>query len=161
MNYHPEDQLSAYMDDELNEDERQQVEAHLEKCESCQVLLEELLSIQSDVLHTFTLIQEPADFEMRVLGSIATKETPAVAGKGWLFIPATAFLALVVFWVLAGTVFVNMMHGFLKIMIAMIYMTSHFISSVPVLSGLTVVLSLIILTTSVYSLRRLLQTTTS
>jgi anti-sigma factor RsiW len=161
MTKHPEDQLSAYLDDELNHDERQQVEEHIEKCESCQALLEDLLVIQRDLVQTFNLIQEPADLEVRVLQSIAKEESPATAGKGWLFGFLMVTLTLGIFWFVNGSVLVKLIHGFLKLMIAMVYVASHFILSVPVLSGLTVVLSLIILVTSIYSLRRLLQTTAS
>jgi anti-sigma factor RsiW len=161
MTYHPEDQLSAYMDDELNKDERQQVEAHIETCESCQALLQDLLDMQSDVVRTFHLIQEPADLESRILQSIGKEEIPASAGKGWLSVPLVALLVLGLLWFVTGAVLIKLIHGFIKVMIAMVYMASHFISSVPVLSGLTVVLSLIILSASFYSLRRLLQTTTS
>jgi len=161
MSCHVEDQLSAYMDDELNEEERQQVETHLESCDSCQVLLEELFTIQSSVIHTFSQLQAPADFEIRVQQAIADREETPVFGKGWLFVPLMAFIALGLLWIATGAVFVKLVHGFLKLMIAMVYTASHLISGVPVLSGITVVLSLIIISTSVYSLRRLLQTSTS
>ncbi|MBW7452732.1 anti-sigma factor family protein [Paenibacillus sepulcri] len=160
MTDHPKAQLSAYLDDELNDEERQQVETHLATCESCQVLLEDLLSIQGDVVKTFQLIQEPADLEIRVLQSIGIEKMPAAAGKGWLYVPLVALLAFGAIWFATGPIFVKLIVGFIKFMMVMVYLASHFISSVPVLSGLTVVLSLIVLTASVYSLRRLFQTTT-
>jgi predicted anti-sigma-YlaC factor YlaD len=161
MTYHLEDQLSAYMDDELSDEERQQVEAHLEICESCQVLLEELLSIQSNVMHTFIMIQEPVDLEIRVLQAIADRTEPAATAKGWILVTLMAFMASGILWFLTGPVLVKLIHGVLKLMIALVYMASHFVTGVPVLSGLTVVLSLIIITTSIFSLRRLLQTPAS
>ncbi|BBH20379.1 hypothetical protein Back11_17240 [Paenibacillus baekrokdamisoli] len=161
MTKHPEDQLSAYLDDELNNDERRRMEDHIEKCESCQALLEDLLVLQRDLVQTFNLIQEPADLEVRVLQSIAKEESPATVGKGWLFGFLMVSLTLGIFWFVTGSVLVKLVHGFSKLMIAMVYVASHFILSVPVLTALTVVLSLIILVTSIYSLRRLLQTTAS
>ncbi|OKP87732.1 hypothetical protein A3844_10005 [Paenibacillus helianthi] len=161
MTYHLEDQLSAYMDGELTVEERQQVESHLESCESCQVLLEELLSVQSTVIHAFGRIQEPEDLEIRVLQALSDKKERATAEKGWLLVPLAAFVSLVILWFAAGAIFAKVLHGFLKLMIALVYMGSHLLSGVPVLSGLTVLLSLLIITASVYSLRRLLQTSTS
>jgi hypothetical protein len=62
---------------------------------------------------------------------------------------------------MTGAVILNLLGGLLKFAFAIVYMVSHFIYSVPVLSGLTLVLSLIVLSVSGYSLKRLLQTTSS
>ncbi|WP_379160873.1 anti-sigma factor family protein [Paenibacillus sp. sgz5001063] len=161
MTCHLEDQLSAYMDDELTDEERRQVESHLENCESCQLLLEELLSVHSTVVHAFGEIQEPENLEIRVLQALSGTKERASAEKGWLLVPIAAFVSLVILWFAAGSIFAKVLHGFLKLMLAMVYMGSHLLSGVPVLSGLTVILSLGIITASVYSLRRLLQTSTS
>ncbi|MFD1774754.1 anti-sigma factor family protein [Paenibacillus rhizophilus] len=161
MTGHLEEQLSAYMDEELSDDERRQIEAHLEICESCQVLLEELLTLQSNITRTYEEIQGPADFEIRVMQVIADRQEPAAAGKGWIFVPLLSFMALGLLWFAAGAILMKLINGFLKLVVALVYMASHFVSGVPVLSGAVVVLSLIILSTSVYSLRRLLQASTS
>ncbi|AIQ12593.1 anti-sigma factor family protein [Paenibacillus durus] len=156
---HPEDQLSVYLDGELNDDERQRVKDHIEKCESCKALLEELSTLQHDLAQTFRRIQEPAHLEVRILQSIAEEEIPAAAEKGWVLGFLMMLLTFSIFWFLTGSVLVKLIHGLLKLTAAMVYAASHFILSVPVLTGVTVVLSLAILTASVYSLRRLLQTT--
>ncbi|WP_025688618.1 anti-sigma factor family protein [Paenibacillus zanthoxyli] len=156
---HPEDQLSAYLDDELNAEERQRVEDHIEECESCQALLEDLLVMQSELAQTFRQIQEPAHLEVRVLQSISEEKIPTAAEKGWAFGFLMMVLTFGIFWFLSGSVLVKLIHGLLKLTAAMVYAASHFILSVPVLTGLTVVLSSVILAVSAYSLRRLLQTT--
>lgn len=161
MTYHLEDQLSAYMDDELAEEERQQVEAHLESCESCQALLDELLSIQQSVMHTFERMEAPADLEIRVLQTLTDTPKPAAAGKAWLFLPLAACIALGTVWFMTGAVVGKAFHAIFRLMVALVYVVPHFVSGVPILYGLTVVLSLLIISTSIYSLRRLILTSTS
>ena len=161
MTYHLEDQLSAYMDDELVEEERQQIEAHLESCESCQVLLEELLFLQKSVMYTFERMEAPADLEIRVLQTLTDEPKPAAVGKAWLFLPLAACITLATVWFMTGVILGKTVHAIFRLMIALVYVVPHFISGVPIVYGLTVILSLLIISTSIYSLRRLILTSTS
>lgn len=160
MTYHLEDQLSAYIDDELEDHERQQVEAHLESCETCQILLEDLLSIQNVVMSSYEQVQAPDNLEALILQSMGREQPSAIAKKGWFLISMLALLSLGILWFVTSTVLVNLLHGFLKLTIALVYLASHYLTGLPMLSGLMVVFSLVILILSAYSLKRLLQTTT-
>jgi anti-sigma factor RsiW len=161
MKNHPEQQISAYIDDELSEQDRQEVAYHIESCESCQKLLEELLILQNDVSQTYKMHQAPNELESRIFQAIKGEPPRKREGRGWLSVPLIALMALGALWLMTGAVILNLLSGLVKFTVAIVYLVSHFISTVPVLSGLTLVLSLIVLSISGYSLKRLLQTTTS
>ncbi|WP_219837015.1 anti-sigma factor [Paenibacillus sp. R14(2021)] len=161
MTKHPKEQLSAYLDDELTQDERREIEEHLETCESCQALLEDMVDNKYELVQTFGHIQAPMDFEVRVMQSIGAEEERISAGKGRIFALLLALLTLGVFYLLTGAVIGKLIHGWSKLMITLIYAASHFILSVPVLTGGTILLSLAILVTSLISLKRLLQASAS
>jgi anti-sigma factor RsiW len=161
MTTHPEEQISAYIDDELCEQDRQEVENHLESCASCQRLLEELLELQSDVSQTYRMLQASNELDSQILQAIKGEPTKKGEGKRWLSVPLIALMVLGALSLMTGAVIINLLSGLLKFSVVIVYMISHFISTVPVLSGLTLVLSLIVLSISSYSLKRLLQTTTS
>lgn len=161
MSVHPEEKLSAYIDNELQDEERLEVEAHIELCSSCQALLKDLHSLQSAVALTFHAIPEPAGLENRIMQSLGKVTEQAKAGKGWLSVPLAVFFALGMLWLTIGAMFVKLIGGLLKFIIALVYMISHLIAGLPVLSGMTIILSFIILGASAFSLRRLLQSTMS
>jgi anti-sigma factor RsiW len=161
MTTHPEEQISAYIDNELSEQDRQLVEKHLESCTSCQSLLEDLLDLQSNVSQTYRMIHSPNELDTRILQAIQGEPSKQAEGRGWLSFPLVTVIVLGGIGYMSGTLFLKLFSGLLKLTVAIVYMASHFISTVPVLAGLTLVLSLIILSITGYSLKRLLQTTTS
>jgi hypothetical protein len=161
MTTHSEEQISAYIDDELCDQDRQEVEKHIQSCASCQRLLEELRVLQSDVSQTYRMLQSPNVLDSRILQAIQGEPTTKAEGRGRLFVPLVAIMVLGALWVITGTVFLKLLRGLLKITITLVYMVSHLISTLPVLAGLTLVLSFIVLSVSGYSLKRLLQSTTS
>ncbi|MGO4106586.1 anti-sigma factor family protein [Paenibacillus sp. YAF4_2] len=160
MERHLKEQLSAYLDGELNQDERQEVEAHLETCETCQELLEDYLHLKQDFVLSFSSIEAPEDLEDKVIRSLRTKTFPAEKYIGW-FIFLCILIPFVIFYALTGTVIIKLLHGFSKFIIILVYAASHFILSVPVLSGMVIFLSLLVLAVSFYSLKRMLHTTVS
>ncbi|MEX1031496.1 MAG: zf-HC2 domain-containing protein [Paenibacillaceae bacterium] len=160
MTNHPELQISAYIDNELSEQDRQEVENHIESCTSCQRLLEEMLVMQTDVSQMYSRLQAPKGMDDRILQAIRDESAMKVNGLGWFSIPVVALLVLGILWLMTGAVLLKLLSGLMKFTVVMVYMVSHFISTLPILAGLTLVLSLIILSISSYSLKRLLQTTT-
>ncbi|MFB9328704.1 anti-sigma factor family protein [Paenibacillus aurantiacus] len=155
---HPEDQLSAYLDNELNEEDRHAVEAHLEHCESCQALLDEWLAMQGQVQEVFQFKQAPITFEADVMQTIERNQQLTV-GKRWLAIPLVAILLIGAFGITAGAMFVKFVHGFMRLFMAILYMVTHFLSDVPFVSLTVIVSSLLVLSASIYTLRRALQPT--
>jgi predicted anti-sigma-YlaC factor YlaD len=158
---HPEEQISAYIDDELSEQDRQEVANHIELCPSCQRLFEALLVLQSNVSQTYRTLQAPNELDNLIFQAIKSNPMKKGEGRGWLSVPLISLIVLGLLWLMTGAVILNLLGGLLKFAFAIVYMVSHFIYSVPVLSGLTLVLSLIVLSVSGYSLKRLLQTTSS
>ncbi|REE94346.1 putative zinc finger protein [Paenibacillus taihuensis] len=157
MHNHPEEQLSAYLDDELEEVERQQVEAHLETCESCQAIVDDLLGLKHEFRLTFAAVEAPMNLENRVLLTLREEETPQKSVRYWLAAILIAMLPLASLYLFAGPIALKLLHGGYKLIVTLLYMASHFILSVPVLSASTIMLAIIILVTSGYSLKRLLQ----
>ncbi|MBM7569022.1 anti-sigma factor family protein [Paenibacillus sacheonensis] len=161
MTKHPEEQLSAYLDDELTPDERREIEAHLETCASCQALLEDLAGNNDDLVQTFSLIEAPFDLEARVMQSIGAEEKRQFACNGRIVALLLGLLTLGLFYLLTGAIIGKLIHGWSKLVVTLIYASSHFILSVPALTGGTIVLSLFILVASFVSLKRLLRTSAS
>jgi anti-sigma factor RsiW len=161
MTTHPEEQISAYIDDELSEQDRQEVANHIESCPSCQSLLEELLALQSDVSQTYRMLQAPNLLDSRISQAIKGEPTKKGVGRGWLSVPVIALMVLGALGLMTGAVILKLLSGLVKFTVAIVYMVSHFISTVPILAGLTLVLSLIVLSFCGYSLKRLLKTTTN
>jgi anti-sigma factor RsiW len=157
---HMKEQLSAYLDGELSQVERQEVEAHLETCEACQELLEDFLQLKDNLVLSFSTVEAPENLEEQVMRSLRIRTSAAEKYAG-LLIFLCILIPFVIFYALAGTVIIKLVHGFSKFMITLMYAASHFILSIPVLSGMTILLSLSILAVSFYSLKRLLHTTVS
>ncbi|GMK43952.1 hypothetical protein PghCCS26_10790 [Paenibacillus glycanilyticus] len=160
MERHMKEQLSAYLDGELSQAERQEVEAHLETCETCQELLEDFLQLKDHFVLSFSSVEAPENLESQVMRSLRVRTSAAEKYAG-LLILLCILIPSVILYALAGTVIMKLVHGLSKFMITLMYAASHFILSIPVLSGMTILLSLSILAVSFYSLKRLLHTTVS
>ena len=118
MSIHPEEKLSSYIDNELLDEERLEVEEHIESCSSCQALLEDLLSLQSAVALTFHAIPEPAGLENRIMQSLGKVTSQAETARVWLFVPLAVFFALGMLWLIIGAMFAKLIGGMLKFIIA-------------------------------------------
>ncbi|MBO7743067.1 zf-HC2 domain-containing protein [Paenibacillus sp. MWE-103] len=154
---HPEEQLSAYMDGELEEDARLEIEAHLERCPSCRMLLMELTEMTRSFTAEMLALAEPPGLENRVMRAVARENRIRGLGRLWLLVPLLAALAFVLLAVVAGPVAVHVMRGALAVGKALLYTTSHAVSDMPVLAAAAAVLSLSVLAASILSLRRLLR----
>lgn len=160
MRNHPEEQLSAYLDDELDDAERRQVEEHLETCESCQAILDKLLSLKSEFKLTFAAVEAPSGMENRILLALSHEASQQKQVRYWLAAILIAMLPLASLYLFAGPIVAKLLHGGCKLIVTLLYVASHFILSVPVLSASSIMLAFIIIVTSGYSLKRLLQTNT-
>lgn len=72
--------LSAYIDEELSEIERFQVEQHLARCPACAAAAGELRRLVA-LLHAGPEVEVPADFRPRLLARLARLPAPAAARK--------------------------------------------------------------------------------
>ncbi|MGG1516365.1 zf-HC2 domain-containing protein [Paenibacillus oryzisoli] len=158
MNHHPEDQLSAYVDDELSIEEKQAVEAHLKHCESCQALLKEWLAMQAEMKDAFQSIQAPIAFENQVMQTLEQRQQFTRA-KRWLTLPLIAALFLSVLGITAGSLFIKLFHSFARLFVVVLYMMMQAISTIPLASVTVGGVSICVLSASIYLLRRALQPT--
>ncbi|MGG1554549.1 anti-sigma factor family protein [Paenibacillus ferrarius] len=158
MIHHPEDQLSAYLDDELSAEEKQAVEMHLESCESCRALLDEWLALQVKVHDIFQFKQAPPAFEEIIMQTIE-KNHQRTSGKRWLALPLIAIMLVCVIGIATGAMFLKFIHGFARLFVAILYMVTHIMSGVPLVYFTVIALSVLVLIASLYSLRRAFQIT--
>ncbi|WP_164545567.1 anti-sigma factor family protein [Paenibacillus albus] len=158
MSNHPEEQLSAYLDDELGDEDRQLVEKHLESCETCRAIMEDLFTMKQQFGEVFALVDAPENLENRVLHALRQEQSQKKHLRDWAAAIVIGLIPLIVLYFIAGPVALKLIHGCYKLMVTLLYAASHFILSVPTLSVTTILLAVIILATSSYSLKRLLQT---
>ncbi|MBD3919175.1 zf-HC2 domain-containing protein [Paenibacillus sp. PR3] len=158
MKAHLDDQLSAYLDDELIVEDRLAVEAHLESCEYCQALLDDWLSMQEQVQVAFQSTEAPISFEINVMQAIQDEQQVSVS-KSWLILPLFVLFVIIMLGIAKGMMFIKLIHSSMRLSIALLYMVTHFMSSIPILAITAVFLSIAILTTSIYYLRRAIRLT--
>lgn len=154
---HPEEQLSAYLDGELGQEERIRIESHLENCPSCRSLLHELMTLQQTLSSAMFALTEPADLKDRVLKAVAQENRIRHWGKLWLYVPLLAAIGFVLLAIAAGPVVIQVMQGVLVIGKALLYTMSIAVADMPIFAGVAVVLLLIVLVASILSLRKLLR----
>jgi predicted anti-sigma-YlaC factor YlaD len=70
MSEHVGDQISAYLDGELDQPEQIEVEKHIQACPSCHQLFEELSALQIQLFDTYQHIIIPDDLEQKVMNAI-------------------------------------------------------------------------------------------
>jgi predicted anti-sigma-YlaC factor YlaD len=151
MELHIDELVSAYIDNELSPEELHTVEAHLENCEQCTQLVEDLLNIQSEVMGFFHKVHVEDGIENKVLAKISHKsplKSGVVIGIPLIFI----FAALYFF----GTFIFNAFSIFTKILIGIIYTGTALIGDQPMTLMSVLLFSIILLVISGYALRRLL-----
>ncbi|MFC9709097.1 anti-sigma factor family protein [Paenibacillus sp. NPDC056933] len=156
---HPEEQLSAYLDGELGHEEQVQIETHLENCSSCQSLLLELTDLKQTFSSAIYELAEPDDLETRVMQAVARETSIRNLGKLWIFVPLLSVMVFVLLVITAGPIVIPLMQGVLVIGRALLYTVSHAVADMPMLSGIVVILSLIVLFASVLSIRKVLRST--
>ncbi|MFW6457061.1 MAG: anti-sigma factor family protein, partial [Planctomycetota bacterium] len=87
--------LSAYLDGELSEEERRQVESHIKQCDDCRHELESLRRTV-EVLHELPTIPASPDFTSRVLAELNMNEVPSRITTLWRRGMAVAAVFLVI-----------------------------------------------------------------
>lgn len=160
MSNHIEELISAYIDNELSENERQQVKEHLENCPECYEVLNDLMAIQSQVITAFQSFQAPDTLEDNVIHAI-NSDAPAyiVKQRNWFLIPMLSALCFVaIAFVLTGSFLFNLGSIVFKIIFNLFYAFSSILGSVPYISVGLVGFSLLLIIASSVSLKRLLKT---
>jgi positive regulator of sigma E activity len=152
MEQHIDELVSAYIDNELSDIDRQTVSEHLQSCQQCNQLVNELLNIQSDVKGFFQMIPVPIGLENKVLEKINFK-SPIKSGLFTFVIPLIFIFTTLYFF---SPFIFKAVSIFTKILIGMIYTGSQFLGYQPMTRISIVLFAIILLVISGYSLRRLL-----
>ncbi|SEB46081.1 zf-HC2 domain-containing protein [Paenibacillus sp. GP183] len=161
MANHPDDLLSAYIDNELSANDRMRIEEHLGSCDQCQSLLDELREMQLQVIKNYLAIDAPFDFEQRVLKTIENKTASPSLTKVWFALPAAAIVCFIGIGLVVGALFLKLSSWVIKILVALTYVLSSVVTSLPTLLAATILFSIFVLVVASFSLRRLLRTTTN
>lgn len=156
---HPEEQLSAYLDGELGQEEQAQIESHLENCPSCQSLLLELMDLKQTFTSAMNELAVPSGLETQVMQAVAKENAKRNLnlGKVWIFVPLLSAIVLFLLVITAGPIVIPLMQAGLVIGRALLYTMSHAVAGMPLLSGIVAILSLIVLFVSVLSIRKALR----
>ena len=84
------DLLTGYVDGELSDDQRRQVENHLSQCDDCSRQLDELVSIKERL--TMIKFKEPSDRELKRYWSGIYNRLER--GAGWILVSLGAIIVL-------------------------------------------------------------------
>lgn len=175
MDKHVSDLLSAYLDHELTDAERLQVENHLRACHTCRTLLDELSLLTMTLSSVYQSAEVPDSIEQRVMLRIAQHDAahPPITSDRTLLhrggretANSTMWWANIAFAVLLGTfggiavLFGSfglgpILSGF-KILTSLLHGIAIAAGSIPYLAIGLAGLSGMLLLLSLWSLRRLL-----
>lgn len=158
---HPEEQLSAYLDGELGEEDRMLMESHLEECPECRMLVDELLSNQRLLLSAFESISPPEELEASVAAFISKEARPLPVLKRMLSFALSAISLFAVIGLIMGALYIKMFAGAVKLMKPLLFLSTHMLADMPLLLGVVILFAVTVLALSAASLHRLLRTTTS
>jgi predicted anti-sigma-YlaC factor YlaD len=152
MEHHIDEFVSAYLDNELSDNDRQAVNDHLQSCQQCNQLVEELQHVQSEVMGLFHDVHAPAGLENKVLAKINQK-SPIRSGIFTIGISLLCMFTVIYFF---GSFIFKAVSICTKILIGMIYTGTHFMGYQPMTRLSVVLFAMILLVISGFALRRLL-----
>ncbi|MBB6669307.1 anti-sigma factor family protein [Cohnella nanjingensis] len=160
MENHPVEWLSAYLDNELDVDDRRKMDIHLAECESCRALVEDFAELQNQIHSTYLSLEAPYDLEKSVMDAILKKSSsPIYVGIGLTAVPLVGLLILLTIIFLYGSVLWKFITVAYKFMVTGAYVFSHIASSIPVMWGTIFILAVGVFLLSGLSLRRIFRST--
>ncbi len=154
MMQHIEHLLSAYVDNELTENEKREVEEHLQMCSDCLELYEDFSLMGHQLVNTYKQITLPNHLTYQVMAAIDQKEAQnrqkeissilSYTTLRWgtissIFLLLSVNLALIIaFGVLFSftpiRIFYHLIHGLLTVLSAIPYLSlAIFLASLPLI----------------------------
>lgn len=160
MREHVEELLSSYIDGEVTDDERKWIEVHLKKCEQCQLLMKNMVTIKNNISLVYRCVEVPQSFEENVLAVIRADKTEKSASRtkvSW-FVFASLIVLLLSLMALSpiGIFIVSLSSSVFSIMLSLLRVIPTLIRSVPQLFVGFSVLFVVLFITSTWFLRHLL-----
>lgn len=159
MAEHVKGLLSAYLDQELNESERHQVERHLNGCLECRRELEAFEMLQTQIAFAYESIEVPSGFEENLAENIEKQQRKQSGIQKWTLAFVGALLVAAILLELAPvlslgaamtTFVVHTGYDLLKIV-------PFLVSSLPYMLGAVCMVAVLLIVLSLWSLRRLLE----
>lgn len=163
MSEHIEHLLSGYMDNELTEHERNEVERHLTACPRCRGILSDLIDIQGQVVAAFQTGEVPESIEDRVLHTIRAEASAPVSknNRVWLLVPiASVILLIAAAFALTGSFLIKLTSITGKVLLNLIYAFGSVLGADPLIMAGLLGVSFILIIVSGISLKHLLKTRT-
>jgi sterol desaturase/sphingolipid hydroxylase (fatty acid hydroxylase superfamily) len=149
---HIDELVSAYIDNELSVEGRLAVEIHLQSCEQCNLLVGELLHVQTAVKTFFQEVPTPVGLENKVMEKL-NLTSPLKSGLFTFGIILVLFIAVLLFF---GSAMYKIISIFTKIAFGMFYTATDFVGTQPMTQLSFILFAIMLLVISSYSLRRLL-----
>jgi predicted anti-sigma-YlaC factor YlaD len=159
MMEHPIVWFSDYLDNEIDAEKRKLMEEHLEQCESCAAALSDMVEIKSQVAGYYALVEPPLDLEQMVMQAIEHKSPVKLWVRSSLAVSLTGVVCLAALWFFLGTVFLKLLSVLFKFVLAIAYVFSNFVTSIPSVYGIVLMITFLLMMISGISLRRLLRST--
>lgn len=161
MSDHIEELLSEYIDDELNEEQKQTIEEHLSICSDCNHRLQEIKLLRKQILEAYLSIEIPSRIEDKVMAKIQQASIKKAISVLNLF----AFLSLFAFGIMLMvtaspflTVGLPIFHSAYSIARGLIYAVPSIISALPHVVEVIIVLILSFILISILTLSYLVHT---
>jgi anti-sigma factor RsiW len=161
MSDHIEDLLSEYIDDELNEEQKQIIEEHLSICSDCNHRLQEIKFLRNQIFEAYLSIEIPSRLEDKVMAKIQQASIKKAISVLNLF----AFLSLFAFGIMLMvtaspflTVGLPVFHSAYSIARGLIYAVPSIISAIPYVVGVIIVLIISFILIAILTLRYLVHT---
>jgi predicted anti-sigma-YlaC factor YlaD len=161
MSDHIENLLSEYMDDELNEEEKQIIEKHLAVCSDCNHRLHELRSLRKQILAAYLPIEIPSMIEEIVIEKIQQASIKKSTGA----LNLLAFLSLFAFGIMLMvtaspilTIGLPIFHSVYSIARGLIYAVPSIISALPYVVEVIIALIFCFIIFAILTLRYLVHT---
>ncbi|GER65902.1 hypothetical protein BpJC7_10730 [Weizmannia acidilactici] len=150
MEEHVQDLLSAFMDDELNNEERKMVESHLSVCPLCRQELEELQAVQAKIKQFYDSVELPGfQFEKAVMSKIYAEENLVMNYRVfiWFFAVCILVAGFAMYPVLRKPFYVGMdiASGLANIVSSGFHIALSILSALPNLSAAIMIATSVIL----------------
>ncbi|HEX6922274.1 MAG TPA: zf-HC2 domain-containing protein [Bacillales bacterium] len=164
MAEHVQNLLSAYIDDELDERDRKQVESHLRNCPRCLQEFEELRTLQQQLYTVYESVEAPDEFEISVMEKIEGQRLDSSHNREnqlvkWAIAIFAASLMIVVFIYMAPLIYLGLTLASTSVTIGfhLLHTVSQIVSSIPYLLGTLLVGAAILIVLSLWSLHKILE----
>lgn len=163
MNDHVHELLSAFIDGELNEEERKKVADHVAECRQCSTELKELQWLKEELFAVYHFIEIPnVQFEHSVVRKIKQISSPYRPMNRYVRWTMSFIALLMAAFILStmGNVFyvgITLATSFVHIGLSVTHALASVLSSIPLLFLACVIISMVILGTSIWAIQFLLR----